>query len=337
VPLTERPVAAGVDELVAGATSREVFTHADGKSETLMERVVIDGERYVLKHLDHRRDWIMRCTGDLACRPVTLWRTGLFDRLPDVFDHTVVGASWDGVAGSLLMRDVSDHLVPEGDDVLPMDQHLRFLDHMAQMHAAFWGFRDEVGLTPLDIRYLVFHPEYLCATEVALGSGAAVPTEYVPLGWARFPERAPKAAAIVRRLLDDVRPLVDALRTTPMTFVHADWKAGNLGSHPDGRTILLDWAVPGEAPACAEVTWYVAINRARLPESKDQTIKRYREALERHGVDTGPWWDRQLALSLLGTMTQFGWEKALYDGEEHEEDRAWWERRAVEGADYLSE
>lgn len=36
------------------------------------------------------------------------------------------------------MRDVSRWLVPVTDDAIPIDQHLRFIDHMAEMHATFW-------------------------------------------------------------------------------------------------------------------------------------------------------------------------------------------------------
>ena len=41
--------------------------------------------------------------------------------------------------------------------------------------------------------------------------------------------------------------LSDALRTTPQTFVGGDWKLGNVGRRPDGRTVLVDQAYPGEA------------------------------------------------------------------------------------------
>jgi aminoglycoside phosphotransferase (APT) family kinase protein len=40
--------------------------------------------------------------------------------------------------------------------------------------------------------------------------------------------------------------LVAAFGETPATLIHGDWKFGNLGAHPDGRTILLDWGGPGE-------------------------------------------------------------------------------------------
>lgn len=331
-----RPVAGSVEELLAGASEREPFAPPDGKSEVLMERAVIDGERYVVKHLHAGDDWIMRATGDVACRPIVVWRSGVLDQVPDRIDHTVVGAAWDGGSGAILMHDVGEWFLPEGDSEIPLDQHLRFLDHMAELSASFWGWTDTVGLAPLGNRYLIFHHRYLPEIEAAVGGTAAVPTRFVPEGWRRFPERAPRAAAAVLPLHDDPSPLLAALATTPQTFIHGDWKAGNLGSRPDGRTILVDWAFPGAAPTCAEIAWYVCLNRARLPHSKEDALAAYREALERHGVDTGPWWDRQLALCLLGALVQFGWEKALGDGEEGAVELAWWEERALEGARHLS-
>ena len=126
----------------------------------------------------------------------------------------------------------------------------------------------------------------------------------------------------------DPDALSDALRATPLTFVAGDWKFGNVGHRPDGRTILLDWAYPGEAPPCWDLTWYLALNRARLPESKEATIARYRERLEAHGVATADWWDRQLGLSFVGMAAVFAWEKAVGDQDELD----WWERAALDGA-----
>ncbi len=323
-------VAGSLDELLAGATAREPFTSTDGKSGVPMERVVVDGERYVVKHLSIDGDWIMRATGDVACRPLLVWRSGLLADVPAVIDHCFVGVAAEPRGAALLLRDVSPHLVPEGDAPIPLDQDLRFLDHMAQLHAAFWDWDDTIGLAPLANRYATF-TEHTAACEEALGSGAEVPRIALE-GWRRLPDVAPRYAETVLPLLRTADPLVAALERTPQTFLHGDWKMGNLGSHPDGRTILLDWAVPGRAPACVELAWYLALNRRRLPQTKEATIEAYRGALTRHGVDTDPWWDRQLALALLGAALQFGWEKA-YD---EPDELAWWEERAVTGAALLA-
>jgi len=56
-------------------------------------------------------------------------------------------------------------------------------------------------------------------------------------------------------------------------------------------------------------------------------------ALEARGIATEPWFERQLALALLGALVQFGWEKALGG---YDEELAWWENKAVTAAALLS-
>lgn len=96
-------------------------------------------------------------------------------------------------------------------------------------------------------------------------------------------------------------PLAAALEETPSCFLHGDVKASNTGRAADGRTVLIDWAYVGEGPACHELAWHLALDRSRPPVSKEATTGAFRAALERHGVDTGPWWDRQLGLCMLGS------------------------------------
>ena len=122
------------------------------------------------------------------------------------------------------------------------------------------------------------------------------------------------------------------MRATPLTFVAGDWKLGNVGRRTDGRTVLLDWAYPGEAPPCWELAWYLALNAARLPISKEATTAHYRAGLERHGVDTTGWFDRQLGLCLVGLAATMAWEKAVGGDDE----LAWWEAAALDGARWLA-
>ena len=329
--LTPRPVAATVDEMLAGATDRTTMHAADSKSGARFERVTIDGERYVVKYLSRDDDWIMRATGDLAYRPLLVWQTGLVDLAPDCIDHAYAGAARDGTRAAILLHDVGEWLIPEGDAPLPLDVHVGFIEHLAEFHAATLGFTDPVGLCPLANRFSEFSPAVV-ECEAELGFPEAVP-RVMRDGWARFPERAPSGARVVVPLLEDPSPLVSALETLPTSFLQGDWKMGNLGRHADGRTILVDWANPGAGPGVIELTWYLALNQARLPagHTKGDAIETYRRTLERLGVDTTPWWDRAIGLAFLGALVQFGWEKALGDDGE----LAWWEVRAVAGADQL--
>ena len=75
--LTPRPVAASVDELLAGATERHPFAHSDSKSGVGFERVTIDGKSHVLKHVHIDNDWTMRFFHETTCIPLEVWRVGL--------------------------------------------------------------------------------------------------------------------------------------------------------------------------------------------------------------------------------------------------------------------
>jgi hypothetical protein len=325
-------------EMLAAATWREPVADAPGKSGAVLERLEIDGQRYVLKHLDLATDWTMRASGCLRGAPLELWERGVLDRLPDCLNQPIVAAAPEQVAGPLpsggcavLMHDVARWLVPVTDDPIPLGQHRRFLTHMAALHAAFWECGAEVDVVPTMHRYLELSP-WLAEAEADNDSDHLVP-QLVGKGWPMLAEVAPAAAAVVGPLARDPSRLVESLSRTPQTFVHSNWKLDNLGTDDLERTVLLDWEQPGRGAALTDLAWYLAINCRRLPESKEDSIATYRAALAALDIDTDPWWDRQLALSLLGALVQFGWEKALGG---YDEELAWWERRAVQAEPLLN-
>jgi hypothetical protein len=322
-------------ELLAAAEERTPLTEAPGKSGAVMERVVIDGERYVLKHIDLVTDWTLRASGCLPGPPFVLCQRGIFNRLPGCINQPFVAAARLGKGGcALLMRDVTAWLVPATDTPVTLAQHSRFLEHMAALHATFWDCGPECEVVPAMHRYLELSPWLALAEEAG---GHLVPHHLVPRlvaqGWPLLAEVAPAAARVVTPLAYDPGPLVTALDRTPRTFVHSNWKLDNLGTDESGRTVLLDWEQPGRGAALSDLAWYLAINCRRLPQSKEAAIDYYRQSLEAAGVDTGPWWDRQLALCLLGALVQFGWEKALGG---YDEELAWWEAHAVNAAELLN-
>jgi hypothetical protein len=317
-------------ELLARASSREPVKPADGRSGAVFERILVGADRYFVKRFGFASDWIMRVSGDRSGRQYLVWQAGIMDQSPDCIDHTVVamglaGAGADAVL-TIVMREVGEYLVPPGDAILPTGQHGGFIAHMAALHAAFWGWDDRIGLTTMAQRMLFFAPEVISAEL----SAPVVPTALAAAaaGWAALPGRSPLLWRLARLVHNRPEVLTGPLAAMPFTFLAGDWKLGNLGSHPDGRTILLDWAFPGAGPACWELCWYLALNRARLPEPKEAVIGRFRAALEDRGIGTGGWWQRQLDLCLIGVMATFGWEKALGDTGE----LAWWEQAAADAA-----
>jgi len=335
---TMHHLAGSVDELLAGAERREPFVNPDGRSTSAFERVWIDGAAHIVKYVHVDDDFLMRASGDVGCRPVRAWAAGLLDSAPALVDHAIAGAAlgWgrNGWGAALLMRDVSHELLPAGDGPMPADRHERFLDHLAGFCAATWGWHDDPatgpGLLPYAARWAWFSHAAI-EGERGLGWPERVP-KIAEEGWLRFAERAPADLAhLIDDLRRDVSPLADALAGTPSCFLHGDVKASNTGTAADGRTVLIDWAYVGEGPACHELGWHLALDRSRLPVSKEATIEAFREALEHHGVDTAGWWDRQLGLCLLGAVVQFGWEKALGD----EDELTWWCDAARAGTTWL--
>ena len=324
-----------IADMLAGATDVRPLQDAPGKSGARLERLTVGGVGCVVKYLDRESDWTLRASGVLAGPVVAMWSRGLLDRLPACINQPIIGVAVDDPGTpdqrtAVLMRDVGPDLIPAIDDVLPLATHLRLLDHMAVFHATFWQAGEEFDVVPVMHRYLELSP-WTSLAEAAISSTHLVP-QLIGRGWPLLAEVAPAAAAVVTPLAWDPSPLVSALASTPQTFVHGNWKLDNLGTDSSGRTVLFDWELPGLGAPLSDVAWYLAINCRRLPQSKESAIADYRSALEAAGVDTGGWWERQLALALLGGLVQFGWEKALGG---YDDELAWWDEHAVAAATLL--
>ena len=229
------------------------------------------GKSYLVKYVGQRVDWLARALDDRHCFVRQLWTHGVLAALPADIDHTIEAVADDrpNERVALLLRDVGPWLVPSGSDTIPMAQHRAFMEHMAALHAAFWGFDDRVGLLPPGRRYTALGPA-TTAREAAAGHDDPVPRMLAP-GWAALRHLAPEAHDHAVALSRDPTPLVTALEQTPATLVHGDWKAGNLGSHPDGRTILLDWGWPG-----VTAPWSTSRGISRSTATGSQSPKRMR-------------------------------------------------------------
>src|SRR5690242_17336679 len=92
-PRWRRPVPDPLAELLANATERTGLDEVPGKSGASLERVVIDGQDYVLKHLDRSGDWTMRASGCLPGAPLILWERGILARLPGCLNQPIVAAA----------------------------------------------------------------------------------------------------------------------------------------------------------------------------------------------------------------------------------------------------
>jgi hypothetical protein len=334
VAASEPWVASSRAELLARVESRVSVEPGDARSGSTFERVVVDGRPCFAKTLGYRTDWIMRVTGDRDLRTLKTWRAGIMRDAPPEIDHTVIGMAAEGEGEdallTILMRDIGDRLFPEGDSVISLDDHLGLLDGLAALSACYWDWSDDIGLASLEERIRFFAPDNI-APEAAVDDPPG-PIRVAVEGWPRLAARAPALAELLAAIHAEPGVLADAMRATPATFLHGDWKMGNLGRHLDGRTILLDWAYPGAGPVGWDLAWYLALNSARLPITKEDSIDALRAALTRRGLATDGWFELQIDLCLLGMAACFGWEKAMGD----EDELRWWETAAARGARHVA-
>ena len=331
---------------------RAPFSSVDSLSGSQFLRVTtdgVDGERtYVLKRVAPEWDWIMRATEDTEGRAARAWAYGVYDRLPGVIESGVVACAHDGAGTALLLRDLSGALVPPGDAPVGLPEHAAFLEAMAALHAAFWEdaalVAPQRGFSSLRQHYRFLAPAV--AARVLSEDPLAETPRLIAQGWAQLANAdliAPDVAAVIDALLRDPEPLCAQLRRYPQTLIHGDWKFGNMGVTvaPERRVVLLDWDRVGEGPAALDLAWYLAVNAARLPESKEDSIARYRAALvgQLGSAFSEDWWAPQLDLCLLGGMLQLGWPKllgaALGDDATRRRERAeldWWSQCVRAGA-----
>ena len=187
---------------------------------------------------------------------------------------------------SMLQRDISAHLIPEGDALVTLEQADAFMDHMAAFHATFWGWTDDVGVASIEQRLNFFSDDNIARETQA--AEPPVPIVVAQQGWSMLPDRLTEAGRPARA---DARQPDTARR--PTALAAADVHHGRLEDgqprlqRADAATILLDWAYPGAACGLWDLVWYLGVNRARLPRSKEDTIDCYRGRARARGIATG--------------------------------------------------
>lgn len=334
--------------------------------------------RFVLKRFSIEQDWIMRLTHDTEAREVALFRGGVYARVPDLCIVPIVAAARDGQSWASLMVDVSESLAPPGDAPLPVADVKRYLDHLAVVHARF--MEDEsllnpaLGLSSLRDFIMILSPSVV---RRELEQGRAHPVlEWASRGWEIFDEVAmPAAARVVKKTQSDLRPLLRALARAPRTLVHGDYKFANLGSwtppappasavsttesesetptqpteaqpisQAEPRTIILDWQDATFGSPLLDIGYFLAINSARLPVSKEDAIQMYKDSLASFGYPYQPHaWARDLEVGLFaGGALRLVWQKALGTQSDDPAVRAcelaeveWWSEQIVRGSRWL--
>jgi hypothetical protein len=308
------------------------------------------GPRYVIKRVSREWDWIMHASGDRYGRTTTLWQHGMLDRLPSEIEHTVVACAEDGAGRAILMRDVTETLLPNGEP-LSEEKNVLILDAMAALHVAFW---EDPALDDPDLN--LCPPEQLfswASLERVQQVYAVCPNEIFDMmieGWSLLSTHVDAGVAeLLRSLAQDPSPLCTALAHFSRTLVHSDMRTANLGVVHGASPclILLDWMRAVATVPALDLAWYLATAAPReLLIPKETVIGMYKQRLaQRLGNrfdESG--WQPQLELGLLAGFLQIACFKAwfaTYSETEQQKireqaDLRWWSEHAVEWAKWLS-
>ena len=300
------------------------FPHTGFSGATLTRLVRGDGRAYVLKRMSIEHDWIMRATDDVACREAVVADArvdlGAGIRTP------AVGAARDGGEYALLMRDIGDHLLPQG--TITESQLQAIVAGMSSLHER--PMPDRLPWCDLTRRLTLLTPD---GARIAAEYGVPVARDILD-GWRLFDEHATAGArGIVRALIADPAPLVRALERSPAAFLHGDLKFDNIGLDDGGRMWLIDWAMPLVAAPAVDLGWFLAINSRRLPVPLDDLMLQYADA-------TGMTADlraRHDALTVLCGLLLRGWRKALDAAAGEPAELRWWCERAEDASWVLAE
>ncbi len=304
--------------LLEGTLERGPFAAEGGRTGAAFERAVLaDGTSAIIKHVSPD-DWLMVASGGISYLH-RLFSAGIIERVPDVIDHTMLAMEPDGEGFVLVMRDVSDDVLLEGQ-VLSRAENRRVLEAMDLMYREFWG--ETVPGCPLYDHLKVFTPK-MSATVGHLDT--PVPALMIR-GWEMFGDVAPAdVTAAMYAILDDPLPLATELEKRPMTLIHGDLRLHNMGMNAE-RVILLDWEVVGNAPTSVEFAWYLIISATRIAATREEIIADFREVSGDH-FDA-----RALELGMTSALMCLGWNKAidvvenpdLAIREQERADLAWW-------------
>lgn len=331
------------------------FPHDGWSGSTFTRLRSADGSPFVLKRTSPRLDWIVRATRDESLREAWAATTvGPAIVPPGLVALPYHGAAADGEGAAILMPDLSAELIawepPAATGTIPVADLARVLDAVARLHALPWPARADPPprpgpgpWCPLPER-LLLTSRRTCLEMLPFGGAGARAAERLLAGWDAFDRTAsPAARTLVRHLVADPAPLVDALARLPSAGIHGDLKLANLALL-DGGVGFIDWQMVSVAPVAVELGWLAVSNSAVLPLGFDTLMARYVAALAGQAPDphlvVGDW-NAQLDLARIVGLLLRGWRKGLDaeagaklgSGVSGADDLAEWSTAAVNAAE----
>jgi hypothetical protein len=282
----------------------------------------------------------MRLTEDLHGREAQLWRSGLLDSLPPELMSPIVACARDGTGWVLLMHDVGECLVRQRVDQQAGARHCpQFMDSLAALHAAYWESPQlETEAVGFCAPWSYFRFSSPRAAEEVHARGKCLENRRQAWEHARDVLDGGLCDAVMA-LIEDPRPLCEALGRCPRTLVHGDFSSRNLGIMGD-RTVITDWQFVMRLAGTVDIGWHLMSFADQRPDN-DGIIAVYRDRLALRLGDRfdAAQWDMSLRLGLLGSFVFLGF---LFVGDVGSAycaplraDLAWWTQRVREGLNLL--
>jgi hypothetical protein len=302
-----------------------------GWSGNAVARVVLgDGRKLVAKRIVPGSNWMDRHTADEG-REALLFKSGVMDRLPHAIDHTILAAERDGDAWWVVMKDMSDLLLPDHKR-LSRRESLSVLAAANGMWEEFWG-EQVPHLCSLPDFFHLFSPTVAEAERACLD---LLPKQY-EVFWEAFAEAVDSDVAEgVLKLQRDPQPLITELERLGTTLIHADIRDEHLGFEAD-RVILLDWGRATQGHPVLDFAWSLCHNGSRTDATRDELVDDFRRVRGDH--------DDPRANDLIGLagLLMYGWvfgHSAAYhpDPAEREwagDELAWWVPQARRGLEAI--
>jgi hypothetical protein len=289
-----------VTQMIASAVRREPLTDpvSAGYSGARLERLELpDGSTVILKSSSPSIDLAMAATSDPG-RAFIFAVDGTYDRLPPSIDSTVLATDRDGDMWRMVMADVAEHLLPEGQPIT-RDQSSRILSAVRDLHSSY-AASDMALLCPLESHLALFSP----ANMRPFVDGPNPLPRLAIDAWERFDTSTPaRMRTAVHAIHADPDHLAADLTSRDRTLTHADLALANIG-FTDEHVIMLDFALACSAPGDFDFAIFLIQNDWLIDASNDDLVDDW------VSLSDGQTDERRLRLSLLAAFAEYGCWKA---------------------------
>jgi hypothetical protein len=298
----------------------EVYRHSmnghAGLAGGQLTYVDTDIRRFVLKQMSMDTDYLMFASDDQLCRSATLWQYGLLDQLRPHMEHKILACCRDGDTWGILMEDLTGH-VYKGEP--PPEQIPVFLDILARFHAKFWNdHRLKDKRLRLCTPAIFLETLLLPLREEHKNLSIGVLPDWIRGGWEVLDELLdPDTFVQITDLLNDPRPLLEALDRYPFTLLHGDYRADNLAYVES--PVIIDWQQAAFSLMTIDLAWFT---QNSSPMETDQLNACYRKCLEVHlgyQLDDRDWQAMLILGYAVNALRMIGFFAYFYTIDENQE------------------